>query len=85
MSNTEYSIQNYLCENIEIEREARIRPIRKTTNGHHQLALAQTHHGVRKKKKMQEGKHPKKNLQKERKPGVVSFEDGIILYSLVVK
>ena len=32
------------------EREARVRPIRKTTNGHHQLALAQTHHGVRKKK-----------------------------------
>ena len=34
-----------------LEREARVGTIRKTTNGHHQLALALTHHGVRKEKK----------------------------------
>ena len=41
------------------EREARVGPIRKTTNGHHQLALALTHHGVRKEKKLQEEKSVK--------------------------
>ena len=33
---------------IEAGREARVVTIRKTTNGHHQLALALMHHGVRK-------------------------------------
>ena len=42
------------------EREARVGTIRKTTNGHHQLALALTHHGVReKRKKLQEEKSVK--------------------------
>ena len=42
------------------EREARVGTFRKTTNGHHQLALALTHHGVReKRKKLQEEKSVK--------------------------
>ena len=44
----------------ECIREARVGTIRKTTNGHHQLALALTHHGVReKRKKLQEEKSVK--------------------------
>ena len=66
------------------EREARVGIVRKTTNGHHQLALAQTHHGVRKKKNSRR-KTSKEKSSKKRKPWVVSFEDGIILYNLVVK
>ena len=38
------------CRLTTFERGARVGTIRKTTNGHHQLALALTHHGVREKK-----------------------------------
>ena len=44
----------------QTERDARVGTIRKTTDGHHQLALALTHHGVReKRKKLQEEKSVK--------------------------
>jgi len=36
--------------------QARVETIRKTTNGHHQLALALTHHGVREKRKKTSGR-----------------------------
>ena len=39
------------CRLTTYERGARVGTIRKTTNGHHQLALALTHHGVRKEEK----------------------------------
>ena len=45
------------------EREARVGTIRKTTNGHHQLALALTHHGVRKEKK----NFKKENISKKKR------------------
>ena len=39
------------CRLTTYKRGARVGTVRKTTNGHHQLALALTHHGVRKEKK----------------------------------
>ena len=46
----------------EREREARVVTIRKTTNGHHQLALALMHHGVRKNKMSRKKKKSVKKL-----------------------
>ena len=56
--NQKFAENSEFCEkNSLLEREARVGTIRKTTNGHHQLALALTHHGVReKRKKLQEEK-----------------------------
>ena len=39
------------CRLTTYKRGARVGTVRKTTTGHHQLALALTHHGVRKEKK----------------------------------
>ena len=50
------------CRLATYERGARVGTIRKTTNGHHHLALALTHHGVRKEKKLQEGKISEKRI-----------------------
>ena len=56
------------CRLTTYERGARVGTIRKTTNGHHQLALAQTHHGVRKKKKCKKENIQRKIFKKKGNP-----------------
>ena len=61
-SDSIFSRSTTVAQNTPTEREARVGTIRKTTNCHHQLALALTHHGVRKAKKLQEGKISEKRI-----------------------
>ena len=68
MLSTQHTTRDTQHTTHNTEREVRVRPIRKTTNGHHQLALAQTHHGVRKKKKCKKENIQRKIFKKKGNP-----------------